>query len=45
MGDISIQAIKPFFEAVTNRNSFTGTEIVPYYKQKRTSRITIKPTN
>tara|TARA_R110002050_G_scaffold111549_1_gene225215 strand:- start:5 stop:7156 length:7152 start_codon:yes stop_codon:yes gene_type:complete len=34
MGDISIQAIKPFFEAVTNRNSFTGTEIVPYYKQK-----------
>jgi hypothetical protein len=31
-GDISVQAVKPFFEAITNRNSFTGTEIVPYYK-------------
>jgi hypothetical protein len=31
-GDISVQAVKPLFEAITNRNSFTGTEIVPYYK-------------
>jgi hypothetical protein len=34
-GDISIQAIKPIFEAVINRNSFTNNEIVPYYKLKR----------
>ena len=34
-GDISIQAIKPLFEAVINRNSFTNNEIVPYYKLKR----------
>ena len=33
-GDVSIQAVKPLFEAVTNRNSWTNTEIVPYYKQK-----------
>jgi hypothetical protein len=33
-GDIGIQALKPLFEAVTNRNSFTNTEIVPYYKLK-----------
>jgi len=33
-GDIGIQAVKPLFEAVTNRNSWTNTEIVPYYKQK-----------
>ena len=31
-GDISIQAVKPLFEAITNRSAFTGTEIVPYYK-------------
>ena len=34
-GDISIQAVKPLFEVMVNRNSFTGTEIVPYYKLKR----------
>ncbi len=34
-GDISLQAIKPLFEAITNRNSFTNSEIVPYYKLKR----------
>jgi len=34
-GDISIQALKPIFEATINRNSFTGQEIVPYYKLKR----------
>ena len=34
-GDISIQAVKPLFEAVINRNSFTNSEIVPYYKLKR----------
>ena len=34
-GDISIQAVKPIFEAVNNRNSWTDTEIVPYYKQKK----------
>tara|TARA_R110000824_G_scaffold101566_2_gene241205 strand:+ start:325 stop:7554 length:7230 start_codon:yes stop_codon:yes gene_type:complete len=33
-GDIGIQALKPIFEAVINRNSFTNTEIVPYYKLK-----------
>ena len=33
-GDIGIQALKPLFEAVINRNSFTDTEIVPYYKLK-----------
>ena len=33
-GDIGIQALKPFFEAMINRNSFTNTEIVPYYKLK-----------
>ena len=33
-GDIGIQALKPLFEAVINRNSFTNTEIVPYYKLK-----------
>ena len=33
-GDIGIQALKPFFEAIINRNSFTGGEIVPYYKEK-----------
>ena len=31
-GDISIQAVKPLFEAITNRSAFTGTDIVPYYK-------------
>ena len=34
-GDIGIQALKPIVEAVTNRNSFTGQEIVPYYQLKR----------
>jgi len=34
-GDISIQAVKPLFEAIVNRNSFTNSEIVPYYKLKR----------
>jgi len=33
-GDISIQAIKPIFEVAVNRNSFTNSEIVPYYQQK-----------
>jgi hypothetical protein len=33
-GDIGIQAFKPLFEAMINRNSFTNTEIVPYYKLK-----------
>ena len=33
-GDIGVQALKPFFEAYINRNSFTNTEIVPYYKLK-----------
>ena len=33
-GDISIQAIKPIFEVAINRNSFTNSEIVPYYQQK-----------
>ena len=33
-GDIGIQAHKPLFEAVINRNSFTNTEIVTYYKLK-----------
>ena len=33
-GDVSIQAVKPIFEAVTNRNSWTDTAIVPYYKQQ-----------
>jgi hypothetical protein len=34
-GDIGIQALKPIVEAVTNRNSFTGQEIVPYYQLQR----------
>tara|TARA_R110002012_G_scaffold215961_1_gene387064 strand:- start:31 stop:7434 length:7404 start_codon:yes stop_codon:yes gene_type:complete len=34
-GDIGIQALKPIFEAVINRNSFTGQDIVPYYQLKR----------
>ena len=33
-GDIGIQAFKPIFEAVTNRASFTNTEIVPYFMAK-----------
>ena len=33
-GDIGIQAVKPLFEVIINRNSWTNTEIVPYYKQK-----------
>ena len=33
-GDVSIQLVKPIFEAVTNKNSWTNTEIVPYYKSK-----------
>ena len=33
-GDIGIQALKPLFEATINRNSFTDTELVPYYKLK-----------
>jgi len=33
-GDVSIQAIKPIFEAVTNRASFTNSEIVPYFMEK-----------
>ena len=33
-GDISIQAVKPIFEVMVNRNSFTNSEIVPYYQQK-----------
>ena len=33
-GDIGIQAVKPLFEIIINRNSWTNTEIVPYYKQK-----------
>ena len=34
-GDIGIQAFKPIFEAVTNRASFTNSEIVPYFQQKQ----------
>ena len=33
-GDIGIQAFKPIFEAVTNRASFTNSEIVPYFMAK-----------
>ena len=33
-GDISIQAVKPIFEVMVNRNSFTNSEIVPYYQSK-----------
>ena len=33
-GDISIQAIKPFVEAMTNRTAFTNSEIVPYFMEK-----------
>ena len=29
------QVFKPLYEVLVNRNSFTGTEIVPYYKLKR----------
>jgi len=31
-GDISIQAVKPLFEAINNKSAFTGSDIVPYYK-------------
>jgi hypothetical protein len=31
---LGIQALKPFVEVLANRNSFTDTEIVPYYKLK-----------
>jgi hypothetical protein len=34
-GDIGIQAFKPIFEAVTNRASFTNSEIVPYFQQQQ----------
>ena len=34
-GDIGIQAIKPLQEAIINRNSFTGQDIIPYYQLKR----------
>ena len=30
-----LQVFKPLYEVLVNRNSFTGTEIVPYYKLKR----------
>ena len=33
-GDVGIQAVKPLFEAIINRNSWTDTAIVPYYKEK-----------
>ena len=32
---LGIQAIKPIVEALSNRNSYTGQDIVPYYQLKR----------
>ena len=34
-GDIGIQAIKPLFEAIQNRNSFTDSAIVPYFEERK----------
>ena len=34
-GDIGIQAIKPLQEAIINRNSFTGQDIIPYFQLQR----------
>ena len=33
-GGLGFQLLKPFAEAYQNRNTFTNTEIVPYYQQK-----------
>ena len=33
-GSVAFQVIKPIADVVANRNSFTGTDIVPYYQTK-----------
>ena len=33
-GDVGVQALKPLFEAINNNNTFTGQDIVPYYRSK-----------
>jgi len=37
------QAFKPLYEVLVNRNSFTGTEIVPYYKLRREPGLQASP--
>ena len=39
-----IQLIKPIAEVVNNRNTFTNTEIVPYYQQKKEPGLQSRPT-
>jgi len=38
------QLLKPISEALNNRNTFTGQEIVPYYQQKKAPGLQARPT-
>jgi hypothetical protein len=38
------QILKPIAEAINNKNTFTGTEIVPYYQQKKEPGLQSRPT-
>jgi len=38
------QVLKPIAEAINNKNTFTGTEIVPYYQQKKEAGLQSRPT-
>jgi hypothetical protein len=38
------QVIKPIAEALNNKNTFTGTEIVPYYQQKKEAGLQSRAT-
>jgi len=38
------QVLKPIAEAFNNKNTFTGTEIVPYYQQKKEPGLQSRPT-
>ena len=38
------QILKPISEAINNKNTFTGTEIVPYYQQKKEPGLQSRPT-
>ena len=39
-----IQLLKPISEVINNRNTFTDTEIVPYYQQKKEPGLQSRPT-
>ena len=41
---LGLQVFKPIAEVIANRNSFTNTEIVPYYQQTLEAELQARPT-